>query len=191
MVDGVEEAPVRRVRAAHGTVHTVVLVPGGTRGPAGSGRRSGPGPGDGRRVGVSPQRRAAVPAPSPNNVLFRENKEPARLWHNPEAGLHQGPTTRDRVPTTRNPPQSGTHNELTDPHALGAVRHFALTAKHPHPGRRRRSQPANRDREPGRTGTSGKTVRTSPVGLSTLVARLPATTPAPAAPQDANQERPC
>ena len=184
MVDGVEEAAVRRVRAAHGTVHTVVGGPGGTRGPAGSGRRSGPGPGDGRRVGGGPQRWGGTRrrVPEQRAVPGDQRTGGSGLRHNAQAGLHQGPTTRDRVPTPETL-RTGALNELTDLYGLGAVLHFALTARSPHPGRLG-EQPGERVLRILGEPVPAINRQDVPVGLSTLVARLLATTP-DRRPQDA------
>jgi serine/threonine protein kinase len=123
---------------------------------------------------------------SPNNVLFRENNEPVVADFG--ITLRQA-FTRDPLHSIEYlPPETlrtGTLNALTDLYGLGAVLHFALTGRSPHPGRLG-EQPGERVLRILGEPVPAVTRQDVPVGLSTLVARLLATTPE-RRPQDATQ----
>ena len=114
---------------------------------------------------------------SPSNVLFRDSNEP--VVSDFGITLRQA-FTRDPLHAIEYlPPETlrtGTLNELTDLYGLGAVLHFALTARSPHPGRLG-EQPGERVLRI--LGEPVPAINRSdvPVALSTLVARLLATTP--------------
>ncbi|GAB3460359.1 serine/threonine protein kinase [Actinophytocola sediminis] len=114
---------------------------------------------------------------SPSNVLFRENGEPALGDFG--VTLRQA-FTRDPLHAIEYlPPETlrtGTLDELTDLYGLGAVLHFALTGRSPHPGRLG-EQPGERVLRILGEPVPALNRPDVPVGLSTLVARLLAAIP--------------
>jgi serine/threonine protein kinase len=122
---------------------------------------------------------------SPNNVLFRASREPVLADFG--VTLRQA-FTRDPLHAIEYlPPEAlrtGTLDESTDLYGLGAVLHYALSGSSPHPGRLG-EQPGERVLRILGEPVPALTVPDVPVGLSTLVARLLASTP-DRRPQDAN-----
>jgi eukaryotic-like serine/threonine-protein kinase len=109
---------------------------------------------------------------SPHNVLFRATGEPVVADFG--VVLRQA-LVRDPLHAIEYlPPETlrtGELNESTDLYGLGAVLHFALTARSPHPGRLG-EQPGERVLRILREPVPAINAPDVPVGLSTLVARL-------------------
>jgi len=114
---------------------------------------------------------------SPSNVLFRNSGEP--VVGDFGVVLRQA-FTRDPLHAIEYlPPETlrtGTLNEATDLYGLGAVLHFALSGRSPHPGRLG-EQPGERVLRILGEPVPAINRPDVPIGLSTLVARLLATTP--------------
>ncbi|GAB1507987.1 serine/threonine protein kinase [Actinophytocola sp. KF-1] len=114
---------------------------------------------------------------SPGNVLFRFTGDPVLS----DFGVTlRHAFSRDPLHAIEYlPPESlrsGTLNESTDLYGLGAVLHFALSGRSPHPGRLG-EQPGERVLRILGEPVPALTVPNVPVGLSTLVARLLSATP--------------
>ena len=114
---------------------------------------------------------------APNNVLFRQTGEPVLADFG--VTLRQA-FTRDPLHAIEYlPPETlrtGTLNELTDLYGLGAVLHFALSGRSPHPGHLG-EQPGERVLRILGEPVPAIDRPDVPVGLSTLVARLLAAAP--------------
>ncbi len=114
---------------------------------------------------------------APDNVLFRANSEPAIGDFG--VTLRQA-FTRDPLHAIEYlPPETlrtGTLNEATDLYGLGAVLHFALSGRSPHPGRLG-EQPGERVLRILGEPVPAINRPDVPVGLATLVARLLSTAP--------------
>lgn len=114
---------------------------------------------------------------APNNVLFRNTGEP--VVGDFGVTLRQA-FTRDPLHAIEYlPPETlrmGTLNEATDLYGLGAVLHFALSARSPHPGRLG-EQPGERVLRILGEPVPAINRPDVPIGLSTMVARLLSTTP--------------
>ena len=114
---------------------------------------------------------------APNNVLFRNTGEP--VVSDFGVTLRQA-IARDPLHAIEYlPPETlrtGTLNESTDLYGLGAVLHFALSARSPHPGRLG-EQPGERVLRILGEPVPAINRPDVPIGLSTLVARLLASTP--------------
>jgi serine/threonine protein kinase len=123
---------------------------------------------------------------SPSNVLFRNSGEP--VVGDFGVTLRQA-FTRDPLHAIEYlPPETlrtGTLNESTDLYGLGAVLHFALSGRSPHPGRLG-EQPGERVLRILGEPVPALNRPDVPIGLSTLVARLLSTTP-DRRPHDATQ----
>jgi serine/threonine protein kinase len=114
---------------------------------------------------------------APDNVLFRTNGEPV-LGDFGVTLRHA--FTRDPLHAIEYlPPETlrnGTLNEATDLYGLGAVLHFALSGRSPHPGRLG-EQPGERVLRILGEPVPAINRPDVPIGLSTLVARLLSTAP--------------
>ena len=122
---------------------------------------------------------------APNNVLFRTTGEPVLADFG--VTLRQA-FTRDPLHAIEYlPPETlrtGTLNEATDLYGLGAVLHFALSGRSPHPGRLG-EQPGERVLRILGEPVPAITRSDVPTGLSTLVARLLSANPDRRPPQAA------